>query len=204
MATFGYTTAGSAWEGSSNNYKQGSIAILSEAATAVSKMTGYVRNNDGSARYCRMAIYADSSGTPGALVAQTNQVQLAASASAAWVDFTFASSFSLSAGTYWLTFGADSDGPRVAYDWVEGAWRGRYAPDTYSDGFSDPYGTSYDNGSLRDSMYVTYTTAAASIGQVNIGDVWKTATAAQINIGDSWKPVTGIKVNIGDSWKVVL
>lgn len=39
--------------------------------------------------------------------------------------------------------------------------------------------------------------------QVNIGDVWKSASNVQINIGDAWKTVTKMEINIGDTWKTV-
>ncbi len=45
--------------------------------------------------------------------------------------------------------------------------------------------------------------AAGIATQVNIGDVWKTATGVQINIGDVWKTVTHMQINIGDVWKSI-
>lgn len=160
MATCGYTTVGSGWGGAAANYKQACIVVLEEDADSITKITAYVRNNSGSAQYCRMALYADSSGVPGALVYQTEAVQLAGSAAAAWVDFAFTTPFARTAAQYWNAFMAEGDGPRLAYDWVSGAWRGRYNADTYSDGFSDPFGSSDDDGAMRHSSYFTYTTAA--------------------------------------------
>jgi len=50
---------------------------------------------------------------------------------------------------------------------------------------------------------ITYTPAAGTNIQVNIGDIWKEVDSIKINIGDVWKDVSGTWVNVGDSWKVI-
>ena len=39
------------------------------------------------------------------------------------------------------------------------------------------------------------------LGQINIGDAWKTIQNIQINVGDSWKQLCDMEINIGDVWK---
>lgn len=45
--------------------------------------------------------------------------------------------------------------------------------------------------------------AAGTNMQINIGDVWREATAVYINVGGVWKEVTGIQQNVGDNWREV-
>jgi len=39
------------------------------------------------------------------------------------------------------------------------------------------------------------------VGQINIGDSWKSIIGININIGDTWKPYIEGKINISDVWK---
>ena len=47
------------------------------------------------------------------------------------------------------------------------------------------------------SLYAT----GYQLGQLNIGDAWKTIQNIQINVGDSWKQLCDMEINIGDVWK---
>lgn len=72
---------------------------------------------------------------------------------------------------------------------------------TYFDGDTAGFhwvGTANASTSRETISYV----APTNVG-LNIGDVWKDATALKINIGDTWKTVTAMKINIGDVWKSV-
>ena len=39
------------------------------------------------------------------------------------------------------------------------------------------------------------------LGQINIGDSWKTIQNIKINVGDDWKQLCDMEINIGDVWK---
>lgn len=41
----------------------------------------------------------------------------------------------------------------------------------------------------------------ASYGKVNVGGVWKTASAAHVKVAGAWKAVSSISVNVGGTWK---
>ena len=73
-------------------------------AASTSQLTGYLRGGS-SAQPIRALIYADNgSGAPGAFVAASQQVTVAAGAAPPGSSFPFASSVSLPAGTYWLGY----------------------------------------------------------------------------------------------------
>ena len=76
------------------------------------KLTGYVSGlgaGSGS-QPVRAVIYADSGGAPGALLGVSNAVTITAGRAWGWVDFTFPTSVSVSAGTVWMGYIAGSHG----------------------------------------------------------------------------------------------
>ena len=103
-------------------------------------------------------IYADAGGSPGSLVAVSNEVSVAHGQAAGWVDFGFASPPTLAAGNYWLGFieGGSASVIRIYWDAAANGTE-IYNSDTYSDGPSSPFG-SPRLSTAAVSVYATYTT----------------------------------------------
>jgi len=107
--------------------------------------------------HIKAAIYADSSGSPGALQLTYNaSAAIADNAAAAWVALTPASQVTLPAGTYWLAQETDSSGIDFLCQ-IVGAGNNAYNFATYGT-FSDPFGTSLEDWAESYCCYVTYTT----------------------------------------------
>jgi hypothetical protein len=151
-AQVGKTTAGASWDAVALNFKQVRQITLSGSA-AVSKLSMYLRNQNGSAQVIRPVIYADSAGSPGALVAMGPEYTIPNGTAAGWFDMAFASNIELSSGTYYIGFIAGStQSAEFAYDTSASTrW---YSADTYSDGASDPFGAP-TNDSESISVYAT-------------------------------------------------
>ena len=134
--------------------KRGSKFTLSETGTLLS-LSAYLDGSGGTAgsQNVRLALYRDSSGVPGAKVAETTAMAIASGTAAGWVTFA-APQTPLSAGTYWIVIhtGGTAGIVRNVGDGTAN-WYGN--ADTYSDGASDPFGTgSAGTGTL--SVYATY------------------------------------------------
>jgi hypothetical protein len=187
-ATFGKTTVGSKTTSAAGDYKFVSKFTLGEDAS-VQKLTAYVFGTGTSGlQPLRGVIYADANGEPGALKAVSQEVTLAYNASKKWVDLTFSTPVSLTAGDYWLGFHAGpSTGSALiyyAYDSTN-AFGQRTAFDTYSDGASNPFGTGTQRQRLM-SVYATYSPVSPSppvntglplvSGQAVVGSVLSAST----------------------------
>jgi hypothetical protein len=110
-----------------------------------------------------VVVYADSSGKPGAFVAVTPEVTIAAGRAAGWLTINFASSVTLSTGSYWLGYWyADSNSTHY---WVSAAGSERYVPAAYSSAANPPstFGAGSTGGSSY-SLYATYTTGSGGGG----------------------------------------
>ncbi|HEY6924873.1 MAG TPA: hypothetical protein VI653_15470 [Steroidobacteraceae bacterium] len=97
--------------------------------------------------------HQDSSGTPGAKIAESSVVTVASGQAPGWVSFA-TSAVSLSAGSYWIVIQSGDTGG-VARDYGDGAadWFG--GADTFSDGASDPFGTG-STGTVTMSVFASY------------------------------------------------
>jgi len=149
-STFGKTTVGGSYSGVSGDYKFACRFYLANDGT-VTKITWYGRANPmgGSTANVRAGIYSDSNGAPDALLASSDEVTI--STTAHWWEFTL--SASLTAGYYWLAIITDSAVYR--YHDTGATDQAAYNEDTYSDGFSDPFGSvaAYQNYEI--SIYAT-------------------------------------------------
>ena len=82
----------------------------------VSKLTGYVSGLGASSgsQPVKAVLYADSAGSPGALLGVSSQVMVQAGKAWGWVDFTLSSSVQVQAGPVWMgyiagcVFGSDA------------------------------------------------------------------------------------------------
>jgi PKD repeat protein len=208
-ATFGTTTPGTQTDTASANYKEVSKFTAPSAGTVV-KVTGYVSGLGAASgsQPVRAVIYANSGGNPGALLGVSNAVTINAGKPWGWVDFTFPSAVSISAGTIWIGYiaGTTGDLTQLRYDPVAADLR--YNVNNYASGASNPFGTPATIG-FHYSIYATYTpaggnqppvptiTAPASTLTWKVGDV--------INFsGSATDPQDGTLPASGLSWSLIL
>jgi subtilisin family serine protease len=155
--TFGKTTVGASSDTAVANRKRVNRYSVS-ASVSVTKLTIYLQQGGSSGtQVLEGVIYADSGGSPGALIAVSNQVTFASTSAAGWYDLPFSTPVSLAPGNYWIGFMSGSTSYVIGfrYDSVTGARL--YNANTYTSGPSNPFGSaSTDNEQI--SLYATYTT----------------------------------------------
>ena len=125
------------------------------SAQPVTKLTAYLQGG-GVATAMRAMIYADSGNEPGAFVAVSQPVTIAAGQAGGWVDFPVSGSPTLPAGQYWLGLWASNTMVLGYYDDVPVS--GRYAPGTYSATGNPPANwptASSSSDTLSYSLYAT-------------------------------------------------
>ena len=149
--TFGRTGTGNEDYAGSANTKYASIFTPANTGY-LSKIT--VRCKRSSSGLMRAALYADSAGAPGALIAQT--LEATVGTSMGWVDFPFygLAQPTVTSGTaYWLAISSAANftirdqsgaGPAV-----------NYKADTYSDGYANPFGAASTTASKELCMYAS-------------------------------------------------
>jgi subtilisin family serine protease len=155
--TFGKTSVGASSDVAVADRKRVNRYAVAGNVT-VSKLSVYLQpTSTAGTQVLKGVIYADSSGTPGSLLAVSNQLTFASSNSAGWYDLTFPTAVNLPAGNYWIGFisGASSSVAGFRYDSVSGS---RYLnSNTYTSGPSNPFGSA-STDSEQMSLYATYTT----------------------------------------------
>lgn len=136
MAYIGTVTQGAISSGFSVDQKVASRYQAPSSFTAVAmRVFGQVTFATG--EKMRLGIYSDSSGSPDALLGYTEEITGAALTRVFQADLV--STVSIVSGSYyWLGAIADSS----FYIWANSGGSSEYNADTYSDGFSDPYGSS--------------------------------------------------------------
>ena len=72
----------------------------------IDSISTYIKTTSGSVK-TKAAIYTDSGGVPGSLIAQTEEV--IGSTADSWITLDFVSPVTISPGTYWLCFIADTN-----------------------------------------------------------------------------------------------
>ena len=123
----------------------------------VTKLTVYLEpTGTAGTQAIEGVIYADASGSPGALLASTSQLTFTSGEAAGWYDLPFSSGVSLQPGKYWLGLlsGASAQVAAFAYDNVPGSRD--YNANAYSSGPSNPFGPFSTDGEQM-SVYATYT-----------------------------------------------
>jgi hypothetical protein len=155
-ATFGKTTVGA----SANQFVAERKRVNRYALTSpgsVTKLSVYLAPGTASGTQpLKGVIYADSSGTPGALVATSEPMTYSSTQPAGWYDLVFAAPVKLAAGNYWIgeLSKASSGVAGYRYDVVTGARD--FNNDSYATGPSNPFGAvSVDTQQM--SLYATYT-----------------------------------------------
>jgi hypothetical protein len=162
MSTFGKTTIGAIAQNNAAQVQFANARTLGEAGL-ITKLTAYLDNTHPSSQGLTAAIWANASGSPDVLLAQSASVVIAAGAAAAWVDFPLISNYSAVAGTYWLGIWATTptnQARRYADTGVNGIMKFRAF---VAGGPSDPFGTPSDFTDDA-SIYATYVAAASAPG----------------------------------------
>ncbi len=154
--TFGKTTIGGTSDPATANYMRVDVFNLGQVAL-VSKLTIYLQRLNSGQQVLEGVIYADQGGSPGNLIAVSEQVTFGTSAASGWYDLPFSSPVSLQPGTYWLGFidGNTSNVFALAYD-DSTANSGAVTPASYANGPPNPFGPAtlqYE----QISIYATYT-----------------------------------------------
>ena len=202
----GKDTIGALIRNAPNGLKWGSKFSLADQGT-FSKVSAYLDglgSGSGSQSF-RALIYADSSGSPGALRATSGQVAVPHGQSARWVDFPISPGVALPAGTYWVVLhgGPTGNSARRYGDAVTGAER--YNSDSFSNGATDPFGTA-STGNWIWSIYATYVTNAppvATIATPVAGTTWKVGDTVSFS-GSATDPEDGTLPASALSWDIVL
>ncbi len=152
--TLGKTAVGALTHALGGGYLEVSGRYTQDSAQPVSLLSAYLQGG-GSVTGMRAVIYADSGNRPGAFVAVSQPVTIAAGQSAGWVDFPLSGSPTLPAGEYWLGLWASNTSALGFYDGVSGS--GVYAPAGYSVGGNPPanWPGGGGNDTLSYSLYAT-------------------------------------------------
>jgi Fibronectin type III domain len=159
-ATFGKTTVGGAADPIASDRKRVNSYALSAAGT-VTKLAVYLEPTATSGTEAlKGVIYADASGSPGALLTSTNELSFSSTEAAGWYDLPLASGLSLQPGKYWLGLisGASTSVAAFVYDSVSGSRD--YNANAYGSGPSNPFG-SFSADAEQMSIYASYTPAAS-------------------------------------------
>jgi len=151
--TFGNTHVGDELSSNPPTYLSACKFTAPDDGT-ITKITAYIWQRSGASN-AKVAIYADNSGVPGNLLAESSN-EVAIPATGDWEDFTI--SLPITKDTdYWFALFA-GDGVRYVYDLgspnqLSYTWGNSYPTFPYT--FDENYGPSYHNWSA--SIYATYT-----------------------------------------------
>jgi RHS repeat-associated protein len=187
------TTIGKITTGASNNklaanFKSGNKVTLTTQGRFTKISADLDGNGTGSgSQNVRALIYADSSGSPGALKATSVQVTIVKGRARGWVDFTISPAVTLPAGDYWLVLhsGTNANITRRFGDTVTGAERNN--ADTYSDGAADPFGTP-TSGNWSWSTNATYTPVSNGSYSYD-GDNQRVSATSSSDLRYIWDPL---------------
>jgi len=136
--TFGRTDTGNGSQGMSGDTKAASSFSCSNDGKLINLKIRCRRTS--SSGYMRAALYADSGGSPAALIAQTEQVWCGTTSY--WRTFPFTEGSEplvINGLTYWIAL---SSGGSYTYVYNTAVSDLEYNSDTYSNGFNDPFGSS--------------------------------------------------------------
>jgi hypothetical protein len=166
---FGVTTPGTGVDLVTDGVKSVTKYPSSQAGT-LEKVTFYLSGlgaTSGS-QPVKAVVYADASGSPGALLGESTEVTVTAGQPFGWVGFAFPAQVSVPAGDVWIGFigGSTTNLTQVAYDTVAGAARYNNASANtagatgsivgYAAGASDPFGPPAGARDYQYSMYAAY------------------------------------------------
>ena len=157
--TFGTTSIGASSDPLTMDRKRVNRYQLPVAAN-VSKLTVYLQptGTSGSQLFTGL-IYADSNGSPGALLGKTNQITFKSTQPAGWIDLFFPAPVALTAGNYWIGMISGTSSRIAALRYTSVTHSRAYNNDNYANGANNPFGTPTFDSELM-SVYATYSTGA--------------------------------------------
>ncbi len=164
MSTLGKTAIGGTSDNPAGNVLLAFGPYAVSGNGSLTKITAYVAKD--AANLIIAAVYADNSGSPGALLAQSAEGSLA-SGSFGWVDFDMQTPLAITNGTnYWLVLYA-SAAWQIKYDAVGGPPASKYQARAYDSDLPDPFVV---GGSIavEYSVYATYSTLTPTITNITI------------------------------------
>jgi glucose/arabinose dehydrogenase len=212
--TFGETTPGTLADSATVNFKE--VANYTAVASNVTKLTGYISGLGASTgtQKLKAVIYANvpnaQGGNPGALLGVSNEVTVTAGQPWGWVDFTFPSPVSVSAGTIWMGYiGSTTNNlTKLRYASQNRGTAWNINSGGYAAGPSNPFGTP-SFASIRYSLYATYTNGSGGGGGGSTttpatGPYYTYAHSANVVANDGCAPggssVTGLAFYNGGSY----
>jgi hypothetical protein len=149
-------------QGMNANQKRASRFSLSERGR-LRELSAYLNGNGGASgsQVLKLVLYADNGGVPGAKVAESNERTVNAGDAAKWFSFslTTANQKLLNPGSYWIAIFTGNN-TQVATNFSEASAAANWyrVDDVYSDGASDPYGsTNVATGNVTLSVRAGYT-----------------------------------------------
>jgi subtilisin family serine protease len=161
---FGKTSVGATTDsGMFANYKIVHSATL-PVAGSVSKLSLYAVPgiNSPSPQTLKAVIYADSGGSPGALLATGTEVTYTGSTNGSgWFSLPLATPVQLTAGSYWLGFITSTTTKGIGYRYDSVANSRAFNENSFASGPTNPFGTATKD-SEQASLYAQYTPTTQS------------------------------------------
>jgi len=115
---------------------KGASAFVAGNTGVLTQISAYVKYSSTPGNM-QAALYTDNSGSPGTLIAVSNQVALQSTYT--WTNFSFQSQPSITSGTtYWLALLRQTDAYIMASNTAS---NNEWNSNPYSNGFSNPFGT---------------------------------------------------------------
>jgi hypothetical protein len=150
-STFGNTSIGTLSEVRTTNIKTGcKFTLSSDSNVELRAITAYISAEGSGTRTIHSAIYADSTGAPGAKIADADHTVTVGEAG--WYTFNFTDVQLTQNETFWLTIDIAGGSLRIYY---EAGSTNQTANNTDAPPPNDPFGTPvYDNYEL--SIYASY------------------------------------------------
>jgi len=147
-ATFGKAVVGGRSDTMAADRKRVNAYSVS-SSVSVSKLSIYLQPTGTSGQQVlRGVVYADSGGTPGALVGVSNELSFASTQAAGWYDLTLPGGITLSAGRYWIGMLSGGSSSVAGFQWDPVAGARVYNSNSYTSAPSNPFGgvTGSDGG----------------------------------------------------------
>jgi hypothetical protein len=149
-ATFGRTTIGGSTDSGDQNFENASKFTMGGAAGTMSSMSVYINSGSASNSYS-VALYADSGGVPGALIASSLPQTITPNA---WNTAPITAGLSASTN-YWLAFNTNDATANMRYDNTPGV--SCFTNRTFALGWPASYGTCTSGTGIQNfSIYATY------------------------------------------------
>ncbi|HSX28912.1 MAG TPA: hypothetical protein VLF60_05695 [Candidatus Saccharimonadales bacterium] len=155
-------------EGGSDSNANGTSALkvtTGASSGTVSLLSAYIKTIDATNSHVQMALYADSSGTPGARLA-VSSVQTAVANS--WNTFSISSVTVTASTTYWIAISEDGT-TQFADGGATGSVAAYHAPGGYP--APDPFGQTGNQTTDKPSFYMTVG-SGGSYGLAQSGGSW--------------------------------